>query len=115
MTTNQRFCLTLDLHEDPALIEEYKFWHKGENIWPEIPAGIKEAGIVNMEIFMLDNRLFMILEAGPEFNFDYDMKRLSTFPRQEEWEEFVARFQKTSADAKSKEKWRLMERIFQLP
>ena len=114
MNSRQRYCLTLDLQDDPELIEEYRHWHSPEHIWPEIPEGIKRAGILDMEIYLLGTRLFMILEAGPDFDFERDMERLSTFERQKEWEEFVSRFQKTLPDAKSKEKWRVMEKVFEL-
>jgi len=109
-----RFCLTLDLKEDPELIREYIHWHKPENIWPEIPAGIKEVGIQSMEIYLLGTRLFMIIEASPEFNFDRDMARLATLPRQQEWEAFVSKFQKSAPGEASSEKWNRMERIFEL-
>ena len=109
-----RFCLTLDLKDDPELIREYIHWHKSENIWPEIPAGIKEVGIQSMEIYHLGTRLFMIIEASPEFNFDRDMVRLATLPRQQEWEAFVSKFQKSAPGESSAEKWRRMERIFTL-
>jgi L-rhamnose mutarotase len=114
MKHTRRFCLTLDLKNDPALIEEYKHWHKQENIWPEIPQGIASAGIVNMEIYLLGTRLFMIIEAGHGFDFGRDMAMLATLPRQKEWEEFVSVFQATSPDAVSNGKWKLMEKIFQL-
>jgi len=114
MKASQRFCLTLDLKEDQQLINEYISWHKQENIWPEIPQGIKSAGIENMEIYRLGSRLFMIIEAGPEFNFEQDMKRLAVLPRQEEWEAFVSRYQKSLPGETSSEKWKLMEKIFEL-
>ena len=114
MTHTQRFCLTLDLRPDPGLISEYLHWHEKENIWPEIPAGIKAVGIRNMEIYRLENRLFMILEAGPDFDFARDMERLSSLPRQKEWEAFVSRFQVSLPGEKSAEKWKLMEKIFDL-
>ena len=114
METNQRYCLTLDLQDDPALIEEYKHWHKSEHIWPEIPDGIRSVGIQNMQIYLLGTRMFMIIETRPGFNFEKDMVRLSTLPRQKEWEEFVCKFQKTSADSSSSEKWKLMDKIFEL-
>ena len=110
----QRFCLTLDLKDDPDLIREYEHWHKSENIWPEIPAGIREVGIESMEIYRIGTRLFMIIEAGPGFNFDRDMARLATLPRQQEWEAFVSRFQKSAPGETSSEKWKMMERIFEL-
>ena len=114
MNQTQRFCLTLDLRNEPGLIREYVSWHEQENIWPEIPAGIKAVGISNMEIYLMDNRLFMIIEAGQDFDFARDMERLSTLPRQKEWEEFVSRFQVSLPGEKSAEKWKLMERIFAL-
>ena len=114
MAHTQRFCLTLDLRGDTQLVEEYLFWHKPENIWPEIPEGIRAAGIQNMEIYRLDNRLFMIIEAGPGFDFTRDMHYLSTLPRQQEWETFVSKFQASSATESSAEKWKLMDKIFTL-
>jgi len=110
----QRFCLTLDLRDDPALISEYVHWHKRENIWPEIPEGIKAVGIRNMEIYRLGTRLFMIMEAGPGFDFDRDMEQLATLPRQQEWEDFVSRFQASVPGENSAEKWKRMDRIFGL-
>lgn len=114
MNHAQRYCLTLDLRSDPDLISEYLYWHEKENIWPEIPEGIKAAGIHNMEIYRLGSRLFMIIEAVPGFDFEKNMEYLATLPRQMEWESFVSRFQAPSSGEKSAEKWKLMEKIFSL-
>ena len=111
----KRFCMTLDLKDDPALIEEYRHWHTSEHIWPEIPRDIRKAGILDMEIYLLGTRLFMIMEVPASFDFDRQMALLAGLPRQAEWEAFVSRFQKSTADAKSSEKWKMMERIFKLP
>ncbi len=110
----KRYCQTLDLKDDPELIEEYIFWHKPENIWPEITRGIKEVGILNMEIYRLDNRLFMIVDVPDDFDWEKQLSRLATLPRQAEWEEFVSKYQKSSPDASSNEKWQMMEKIFGL-
>ena len=67
-----------------------------------------------MEIYILDNRLVMIVETSEDFDWDSAMSRLSTLPRQTEWEAFVSKFQGCSADAKSDEKWQMMERMFHL-
>ncbi len=114
MKNSQRFCLTLMLKEDPELIREYLYWHQKEHLWPEIPEGIKAAGIQEMEIYRINNQLVMIIEAGPDFEFERDMKLLSTLPRQQEWEAFVSRFQKSAPGETSAEKWRPMEKIFEL-
>jgi L-rhamnose mutarotase len=110
----QRFCLTLELRDDQELISEYLYWHQKEHIWPEIPEGIKAVGIRQMDIYRLDTRLFMIIEAGPDFDFDRDMKLLATLPRQAEWEAFVSVFQKSVPGETSAEKWKLMNKIFEL-
>ncbi len=111
----KRYCLTLDLKDDPKLIEEYKYWHQSNHAWPEIPKGIREVGISDMEIYLLGTRLFMIMETKPDFDFDKQMATLSGLPRQKEWEAFVSKFQKATPGEKSSEKWKLMERIFKLP
>ena len=102
------------MKNDPTLIEEYKFWHKNENRWPEIPAGIREVGILDMEIYISENRLFMIVETKQDFDWDLAFAKLATFNRQAEWEEFMSKFQLTKSGATSSEKWTLMERIFKL-
>jgi L-rhamnose mutarotase len=111
----QRFCLTLDLKEDSTLIKEYKYWHMSDHIWPEIPRGIREVGILDMEIYLLGSRLFMIMETSRDFDFEKQMGKLAGLPRQKEWEAFVSRYQKSSAKAASSEKWKRMDRIFKLP
>ena len=114
MSTLQRFCMTLDLQENPDLIGEYIDWHKKDQIWPEIPAGIRAAGIVEMEIYRIGNHLFMIIEADAGFDFKRNMEYLSHLPRQAEWEAFVSKYQKSDPGQTSKDKWQLMEKIFSL-
>ena len=111
----KRYCQTMDLKEDPELIKDYCYWHSAEHIWPEIPAGIRAVGIRNMEIYRLGTRLFMIVETDDDFDWDASFARLATLDRQAEWEDFVARFQKTEPGSSSAEKWQLMEQIFKLP
>jgi L-rhamnose mutarotase len=111
----KRYCLTLDLKNDSTLVSQYKYWHMNEHIWREIPKGIREVGIVDMQIYLLGTRLFMIMDTTPEFDFEKDMAKLSVLPRQKEWEAFVAKFQQSLPGARSSEKWKLMDRIFKLP
>lgn len=108
----RRYCLTLDLKDDPALIAEYKRYH--EQIWPEITESIKTAGIENLEIYLLGTRMFMILEAGPEFSFEAKARADRANSKVQEWEELMWKFQKALPQAKAGEKWLLMERIFEL-
>ena len=108
----KRYCLTLDLEDDPALVAEYRRYH--QKIWPEITASIKSAGIVDMEIYLLGTRLFMIMEANDNFSFDVKAEADRTNPKVRQWEELMWKFQKPLPQAKPGEKWILMERIFKL-
>jgi L-rhamnose mutarotase len=110
----KRYCKTLELENDPKLIEEYKRLHAMGAAWPEVTAGAKEVGIINLEIYISGTTLFMIMETKSDFNHDKAMARLATLPRQSEWEATVSKYQQTSADASADEKWRLMERIFKM-
>ena len=106
----KRFCQTLTLVDDEKLIEQYVEAHK--HVWPEIIQGQREVGILDMQIYRKDRHLFMIMDTVDDFNFERDMARLATLPRQAEWEAYVSQFQGAKADARSDEKWTLMDRIF---
>lgn len=108
----KRFCLTLDLEDNPKLIAEYRRYH--EKIWPEITKSIRNAGIEDMEIHLLGTRMFMIMEVNEGFSFAAKAKADAANPKVREWEELMWRFQKPLPTAKPGEKWLVMERIFKL-
>ena len=110
----KRYCQTLDLKENPELIAEYRKRHSQGEVWPETLAAIREVGILEMEIYILGTRLFMIVETPLDFDWDSAMARMATLPRQEEWETYMAIFQQAGASASSAEKWQLMDRMFYL-
>jgi L-rhamnose mutarotase len=110
----RKYCLALDLQDDPALIEEYEYWHKRENRRPEIMKSIVDAGITNMEIYRTGNRLFMIMEVQDDFSFERKAKMDAENEKVQDWETFVWKFQKPLEWAKAGEKWVLMEKIFEL-
>ena len=110
----KRYCQTLDLKDNPELIAEYRRRHSEGEAWSEIRWGIREVGILEMEIYILDTRLFMIVEAPVDFDWGGAMSRLSTLPRQQEWEDYMSEFQKAAPGSSSNEKWRMMERMFYL-
>ena len=108
----QKYCLALDLKEDADLIAEYKLLH--QNVWNEIVASIKDAGINNLEIYNVGNRLFMIMEVGSEFSFEKKSKMDAENPKVQEWENLMWKFQQALPIAKEGEKWLLMDKIFEL-
>lgn len=110
----KRYCQMLNLKNSPKLIAEYRKVHSREKAWPEIRAGIRSVGILEMEIYILGSRLFMIVETPLDFDWETAMDRLSHLPRQVEWEEYVSKFQECVPTSTSTEKWKLMERMFYL-
>lgn len=108
----KRYCQTLDLRDDPEMVDRYVEVHA--HVWPEIQAGIREVGILDMQIYRLGRRLFMIMDTTDVFDFVKDNARLASLPRQAEWEAYVAQFQGCDPDAPSTAKWQLMDKIFEL-
>ncbi|WP_259015116.1 L-rhamnose mutarotase [Emticicia fluvialis] len=108
----KRFCLALDLKDDPALIAEYEVYH--ERIWPEIAASIREAGIMDMEIYRISNRLFMIMETKDDFSFERKAEMDATNAKVQEWETLMWKYQQALPVAKPGEKWIFTDKIFDL-
>jgi L-rhamnose mutarotase len=106
----KRYCQTLTLVDDPELIEKYVEAHA--HVWPEVIAGQREVGILDMQIYLHGRQLFMICDTVDDFDWQRDMARLATLPRQAEWEAYVSQFQGCATGASSAEKWQRMERIF---
>lgn len=109
---NRRYCLTLDLKNDPELIAEYKRYH--EMVWPEISQSIKSSGIEDMEIYLLGTRMFMIMEVNEQFSFEAKAEADRANSKVQEWERLMWTFQQPLPQAKAGEKWLLMDRIFKL-
>ncbi|HEY1872264.1 MAG TPA: L-rhamnose mutarotase [Chitinophagaceae bacterium] len=108
----KRYCLALDLKDDELLIAEYEDHHK--KIWPEILRSIKNSGIHDMEIYRINNRLFMIMETNDDFSFERKAAMDAANKKVEEWEELMWKYQQAIPGSKPGEKWRMMEKIFTL-
>ena len=106
----RRYCQTLTLVDDEQMIAKYVEAHA--HVWPEVIEGQRAVGILDMQIYRHGRSLFMIMDTVDEFDFARDMGRLATLPRQAEWETYVSKFQGAKTDARSDEKWQMMERIF---
>jgi len=110
----KRYCLALDLRDDPQLIAEYEHWHKAENSWPEIRKSILDAEIRDMQIYRTGNRLFMIMETSDRYDAEKKEQTDALNSIVQEWEQLMWTFQQPLPWAKEGEKWVLMEQIFQL-
>ncbi|MBE8714271.1 L-rhamnose mutarotase [Sphingobacterium hungaricum] len=108
----KRYSLALDLVNDPVLIAKYEDYHQA--IWPEIKQSILDAGVVNMEIYRFENRLFMIMEVNDEFSFEKKGQLDAENEKVQEWEQLMWKYQSAIPGAKEGEKWVIMDKIFQL-
>jgi L-rhamnose mutarotase len=109
-----RYCLTLDLKDDPRLIAEYKQYHAPGKAWPEITKSIRDSGIEDMEIYLLGTRMFIIMDVNEPFSFEAKAKADRLNPKVQEWERLMWKFQQPLPQAAPGEKWMLMEKIFKL-
>ena len=108
----KRYCLTLDLKNDPELIREYEEHHKA--VWPEIISSIKDAGIENMQIYRYGTRLFMIMAVNDNFSFEKKQLADANNIKVQEWEELMWKYQQPLEGTVKGEKWMLMDKIFEL-
>lgn len=110
----KRYVQRLDLKSDEEAIRIYRKLHSEECHWKEIRDGIRDVGILEMEIYISDYHLVMVVETPIDFDWDSAMAKLATLPRQLEWEELVGKFQNCGATDTSNEKWQMMDRMFYL-
>ncbi len=102
----------LDLVDDPELIAGYREHHR--NVWPEVKQSIVASGIYDMTIYLLGNRLCMVIEAEASFSFEAKAESDAKNEHVQQWEALMWKFQQRLPMAKNGEKWLLMEEIFSL-
>jgi L-rhamnose mutarotase len=107
-----RYCLTLDLQDDPAKIAEYKRHH--EKIWPEIRDSLLVAGVTDMEIYLSGTRMFMIMDVNESFSLEKKAALDRANPKVQEWEALMANFQAVPPGADPVRRWAPMEKVFDL-
>ena len=107
-----RYCFTLDLKNDQKSIITYKQYHR--SVWPEVKDSLKTVGVLNMEIYLLGNRLFMIMDVDDDFTFEAKTKADRANSKVQEWEKLMWNFQQALPWCKPGEKWILMDQIFEL-
>jgi L-rhamnose mutarotase len=108
----KRYCLALDLKNDPNLISEYEQYHK--SVWPEIEKSILDAGVINLEIYRIGTRMFMILEAEDYFSFETKSAMDAGNPKVQEWETLMWKYQQAIPGSRPGEKWIQMEKIYRV-
>ncbi len=111
---SKRICQILDLQNEPSLIKAYKAYHQPGNVWPEVIQSIYDSGIEEMEIYLVENRLFMILEVSDEFSLDNKARMDAVNQKVQEWETLMQNNYQQALPWKSSKEWAPMERVFKL-
>lgn len=108
-----RYCLALDLKDDPDLISRYEELHR--KVWPEIVTHSRFHGVLGMEIYRLGTRLVMLMETDDAV---YDVSKMAKAaqenPKVQEWETLMWQFQAGTPWTPEREKWIPMTRIYDL-
>jgi L-rhamnose mutarotase len=107
-----RYCLTLDLKADASLIAEYEQWHR--NVSPDIEKSIFDSGVLSLEIYRYETRMFMVMEVDESFSFERKAAMDAANPKVQEWEKFTWKFQQALPGTQTGEKWVPMKKIYDL-
>ena len=108
-----RYVLTVNLRDDPAVIETYRDYHR--RVWPEVLESLRTVGVERMDIYQLGRKLVMILELTDGLDFRRAFAtHMGSSPRVAEWERLMKSLQEPSPDAPDGEWWTAMEPVFQL-
>jgi L-rhamnose mutarotase len=107
-----RAVLTIDLKNDPAIVDEYRAHHR--QVWPEVTNSLRRAGIRRMEIFILRRRLVMILETDGRDYQDCFASHAASHPRVAEWEALMHAMQESPDGGAPESWWAVMEPLFDL-
>jgi L-rhamnose mutarotase len=108
----QRFCFTLNLRPDLNLIAEYVDLHRYGR--PEIHQSIRDTGVLDMQIFLTGNRLFMIMDTDDTFTLEHKAAMDLANPEVLAWEQLMTRFQDVDESGDPTTRWEPLEKIFQL-
>jgi L-rhamnose mutarotase len=108
-----RFALALDLVDDATKISEYEKAHA--TIWPEVRDHLRAQGVLDMEIYRLGTRLFMVMEVDPAvYSVSAMAAASSAHPVIQKWETLMWTYQMPTPWTPPGEKWVPMARIFSL-
>lgn len=106
-----RTVLAVDLRDDEAA-ETYKAHH--ERVWPEVLASLRRAGVRDMHIYLLGQRLVMVVETeGEDFRRCFAL-HAESHPRVIEWEALMRSLQQPPPGTPPGDWWARMQPVFGL-
>lgn len=113
MSRRVRHVLTLNLKDDPAIVDAYTRHHR--DVWPEVQASLRRVGVEQMDIYLLGRRLVMVVEMRDGLDYrDAFRTHAASSQRVAEWERLMKSLQEPAAEAGAGEWWAVMEPVFHL-
>jgi L-rhamnose mutarotase len=113
----QRRCFALDLKDDPAVIRMYKHWHRPGGPPAEVTHSLRKSGIAALDIYLVGNRLFMIMDCDPAGPSSGKSTDASENPHVQAWEALMSELQQDLPFPKTDSgagKWQILEHIYNL-
>lgn len=108
-----RYVFTVNLKDDPAVIETYTQHHR--RVWPEVEESLLRVGVERMDIYLLGRRLVMIVEMPDGLDYRTAFRsHAASSPRVAEWEQLMLSLQEPPPEARAGEWWALMEPVYGL-
>src|SRR5690349_9297533 len=119
----QRMCFAVDLRNDAEAIAAYKRYHAPGGPPAGVTRSLRNAGIAVLEIYLIGNRLFMIMEVEPHYSDEAKARADATNPDVQAWNALMDILQQSLPFAAgfdhgdgglSAGKWQPMECIYTL-
>ncbi len=108
----QRFCLTLNLYPDQALIAEYIERHR--SVWPQVLQSLRDAGVLDMLIYQHGTLLVMVMDTTDDFTVERKAAMDRANPIVMRWEKEMAKYQAADPEADASGRWQRMTGVFNL-
>ncbi|SKA24083.1 L-rhamnose mutarotase [Consotaella salsifontis] len=109
-----RKCFAVDIHDDPELIARYREWHRPGGPPAAVTAAIRADDIRALEIYLVGDRMFMLMEQGDRFDAVAKSKSDAENAEVRAWDALMRSFQKALPFAPKGSTWVEMERIYSL-
>ncbi|CAN5431118.1 L-fucose mutarotase [soil metagenome] len=113
MKRTTRRCFAVDLHDDADQIALYRAWHRAGGPPSAVTAAIRADDVRDLEIWLVGDRLLMILEQGDGYDPEAKAARDAANPDVQAWDALMRSFQKSLPFAPA-QTWVEMERIYAL-
>lgn len=108
-----RRCFAVDLHDDADQIARYREWHRAGGPPAAVTEAIRTDDVRELQIWLIGDRMFMILEQGDAYDPAAKLARDAANPDVQAWDALMRTFQKPLPFAPD-QTWVEMTRIYAL-